>query len=178
MNQVEIELSKKKMVFALIGSLIFIILGIQFIVNPEKFVSPVFRSSEFILIAGICASLMFSYIAIIISKKLFDKKIGLIINQNGIVDNTSGMEIGLIEWNDITAIRIGQVKSTKFLLIDTDQPEKYLKKVNSFKARMMKLNTSMYGTPLSISSNSLKCNFDELENAVRMGFEKSKMPNS
>ena len=168
------------MILALLGSTLIFILGILFIFNPEKFVSAVFRNSIFIFLAGILACLFFGYISIIISKKLFDNKVGLTVNEKGIIDNTSGMEIGLIEWSDIIDIRTGQVKSTKFLLIDVTDSEKYLKKVNPFKARMMKLNSKMYGTPLSISSNSLKCSFDELEKTIKNQFEKNKtrVPNS
>lgn len=94
--------------------------------------------------------------------KLFDNKPGLIINEQGILDNSSAVSGNLIKWEDITGFEIEQVKSTKFLLIFVKNPEFYLERVNMFKRFWMSSNEKFYGTPLSISSNSLKCNFDEL----------------
>jgi len=58
------------------------------------------------------------------------------------------------------------------LLIDTINPEKYLTEGNSFRVRIMKLNMQMYGTPFFLTSNSLKINFDKLENILLEALEK------
>ncbi len=65
--------------------------------------------------------------------------------------------------------------STKFLLIGVENPEKYIGKAKSgIKARLMKTNMKMYGTPLSITSNTLKYDFNELEKLIQTEFEKNK----
>ena len=105
--------------------------------------------------------------------KLFDKKIGLIIDSDGITDNSNASSIGLIEWNDITEIRTKQIMSTKFLLIDIVKPEKYIGKAkNGMQAKLMKANMNMYETPLSITSNTLKYNFGELEKLIHTEFKR------
>ena len=113
---------------------------------------------------GILGILFFSATGILGFKKLFDKKVGLIIDSNGITDNSNASSVGLIEWNDITDIITKQVMSTKFLLINVANPEKYIEKAKSgMKTKLMRSNMKIYGTPLSITSNTLKYDFGELE---------------
>lgn len=126
-------------------------------------------------IMGIIGILFFGATGIYGLSKLFDFKTGLKIDSKGITDNTNATSIGLIEWKDITGIRTEQVVSTKFLLIDVNNPEKYIKKAkNRAQKKLMKANMSQYYTPITITSNSLNYNFKRLENLVLTEFKKNK----
>lgn len=179
MNKIEIPLSKTKISLLLIGAMIFVILGVRFIVTPDKFISTIFRNPQTIRIGGIAAVLFFGAAGAYGLRKLFDKTIGLTIDENGITDNSNASSVGLIEWSDIVKIKTEQVMSTRFLLIFISNPDKYLKRVNGFKRKLMKGNMKMYGTPLSITSNTLKYNFDDLEKMIKVKLieQKEKMPN-
>ena len=108
-------------------------------------------------------------------RKLSDKKPGLIIDKNGITDNSNASSIGLIEWSDISEIKTSQVMSTKFIMIEVINPEKYIEKAkNGMKAKLMRANMKMYGTPLSITSNTLNYNFEELEKLIETEFRRNK----
>lgn len=170
---IEIQLSKTKILLLLIGSAVFVVLGLLFIMNPEQFKSSLFRNPETIRIAGIAAVAFFGLCLVFIAKKLFDNKVGLTIDQNGIRDNSNATSVGLIEWADIKNIGTVQVASTKILLLETDNPEKYIERAkNGIAKRAMKANHKMYGSPLSIISNSLKIKYDDLEKLIREEFEK------
>jgi len=52
MNETKIPLSKTKLVIAFIGSVIFVVLGVTFVLNPENYNSFVFRSEEMIVVVG------------------------------------------------------------------------------------------------------------------------------
>lgn len=109
------------------------------------------------------------------NKKLFDKKAGIIIDSNGIMDNSSATSVGLIKWNDITGIKIKRVITTKFLLISVSNPEEYIAKSKSkMTSKLMRQNMKISGTPINITSSALKYNFKELEKIVRAEFEKNK----
>ncbi|MCW1148556.1 STM3941 family protein [Flavobacterium lacisediminis] len=178
MNEIKIPLSKTKLIFAFIGSVIFILLGREFILKPDKYVSPIMRSPELIAIVGYASVIFFGLCLIYIFYKAFDKKPGLIVNRNGITDNSNFASAGLIEWSEIIGIRTQQVMSTKFILIDVSNPEKFIQKSSKFKASIMKANLKMYGTPLSITSNSLRYNFEEMERLLKTEFDKySSTPN-
>ena len=105
---------------------------------------------------GITSALFFNATGIFGIRKMFGKTNGLTIDENGIFDNTSASSVGLIKWADITAIKTEQVASTKFQLIYTSNPDFYFDKVKGFKRELMEGNNRMYGTPLSITSNTLE----------------------
>ncbi|MBF6640197.1 hypothetical protein IVB69_01765 [Flavobacterium sp. J49] len=172
MSEIRIALSKRKLIFAFIGSIIFVALGIQFILKPESYVSFSHRNFELIRIVGYASLIFFGLCLIYIIFKAFDKKPGLVVNENGITDNSNFTSVGLIEWSEIIGIRTEQVMSTKFILIDVLSPEKFIQNSPKFKATLMKSNLKMYGTPLSITSNSLSYNFNELEKLLKTEFDK------
>lgn len=108
-------------------------------------------SPETVRIMGVLGIVLFGAAGVFGIKKLFDKKVGLIIDENGITDNSSALSIGLIEWKDINGIELTQVNSIKFLRIGFKNPEKYISKAkNGIKAKLMKINMNMYGSPIYI----------------------------
>jgi hypothetical protein len=179
MTKVEIQLSKTKMSLMLLGSIAFVISGILFIITPETFISFIHPNPNTIRLAGIAAVLFFGATSIYGAKKLFDKSLGLTIDDNGINDNSNASSVGLIDWEDIIKIQTKQVKSTRFLLIFISNPNKYYDRVGGLKRKLMKANMRMYGTPLSIVSNTLKCNFNDLEKLISDGLNEhhARLPN-
>jgi hypothetical protein len=173
-DEIIISLSRNKILLIFLGCLIFVVFGIWFLNDPEKFANGSYRprSSEFIQIVGIVAVVFFGICGIFSFKKLFDKKDGLIINQKGITDNSSGTSIGLIKWSDIIGIGIAQVHSQKFIMLEVSNPEYYIGlKKNKIGKMAMRANYDKFGSPISISANSLKTNFSELKALIENRFE-------
>lgn len=172
---IEIPLSKGKMFLTFIGALAFIAIGIWFLVKPPQISNPIFGNPTLILISGLASILFFGIVAIVILRKFFDKKPGLTISDEGIIDNSSGNSEGIIPWSDITDIEVGQVMSQKFLMIIVKNPQEYINKAkNSLKKNGMKMNYKSYGSPIAISSNTLKMNFQELQDLLNEKFIQNK----
>jgi len=176
MNKIEIPLSKKKLLLGIGGSILFVVLGIYLLTtmaDQQTRFNPTMVKG-----VGIASILFFGATGIYGIKKMFDKTIGLTIDENGIFDNTNASSVGLIKWTDITEIKTEQVASTKFLLIYTENPDFYLDKVKGFKRKLMEGNKRMYGTPLSITSNTLKYNFNDLEKIIndRLNEQRNRKP--
>jgi len=174
-NEIKIPLSKNKIILLFLGAMMFVILGIWFTIDPEEFSNTVYRprSAELVRIVGVVSTAFFGVCGVFIFKKLFDKKHGLIIDKNGIIDNSNGTSIGLIKWSDIVGIRIEQVHSQKFIMIDVSNPEYYIELKKSRIGKMaMKANFNRYGSPISITANSLKTNFSELKEIIYNEYEK------
>lgn len=166
-EKIEIPFSKQKMLMTLLGSIAFVGLGIWFLINPPKISNPIFVNPTLIFIVGLTSVLFFGLAAVTIFRKFSDKKPGLIISRHGITDNSSGVSAGLIPWTDIQEIKISQVMSQKFLMFIVSNPQDYLDKVtNPLKRIAMKMNYKTYGSPISISSNALRTNFNELQNLL------------
>lgn len=89
---------------------------------------------------------------------------GVILDENGIYDNSGGLSVGLIDWTDVQDIREIEVSSQKIMMIDVSQPEKYIQRAGSKLAKMtMGINSRSYGSPISISANSLRISNDDLK---------------
>jgi len=154
MNQerIEIKLSKTKGVLTFLGSVAFVLVSIwliSFADNQHRY------SQTFVKGAGYVGLIFFGLCGLYIFYKLFDTKPGLVIDDKGILDNSSAASGHIIKWDRIVGLRIGQVKSTKFILIDIVDPEQFLNEVSGMTKTLMWGTYKMYGTPPSISSSTL-----------------------
>jgi len=178
MTEIKIPLSKKKNLLMLLGAAIFVVLGVLFVVRPENFTSQFHQNIALIRLVGMLSVVFFGACAIYGMIKIFDKKYGLIIDREGIIDNTNASSIGLINWADILSIETQNVMSTRFLLIFIKNPENYLNRAKGLKRKLLYANMKMYGTPLSIISNSIKFNFDDLEDLIKANLNEYQKTNS
>jgi hypothetical protein len=174
-NQIEIPLNKKKLYLMLFGSIIFVCIGTWLVVSPPKSNHPIFGNPIIILTSGISAIIFFGYIAFSLFKKLPDNKPGLIINSEGVIDNSSGVSAGIVLWKDITEITTSNVMNQKFLMLIVKNPEEYINRQNGIvKRKAMEMNYKSYGSPISISANTLNTNFEELYELLQIKFTENK----
>jgi hypothetical protein len=68
-EQIEIQLSKTKMMLTFFGSLLFVVLGLWFLINTPKSTHWLFGNPIVIFIAGIASVLFFGLVAVIIFRK-------------------------------------------------------------------------------------------------------------
>ena len=166
-DKIEIPLSKTKIFLHLFGSIIFVALFIFIIAELQP--------SFFIEVVGYCGIVFFGFGGLVLIRKLFDHRPGLIIDQNGITDNTNYTSVGRIEWKDIVGLDTYQVESTKMIIVYIENPEEYIKRAkSSLAAKSMRMSQSMTGSPLSINSGPLKISHDELERLLWKELEKRK----
>jgi hypothetical protein len=167
-EKIEIQISKGKSLLILFGAIGFVIAGIYFVLNPPHDYDPLF-----IRIIGIVAIVFFGFGIIVALRSLFNKKVGLVIDNNGIMDNCSGIPAGNIPWEKIIEIKDIKIKSQRIFLIIVKNPEEYIEtQQNPFLRQMAEANYKIYETPISISANMLKCNFNELRNILQEQFKK------
>jgi len=119
---------------------------------------------------GCIGIIFFGLAGIVIAYKLFDKEPGLIIDTDGIYDNASLASGHWIKWDRIKGLRFEQVVSTRFILIDIENPEEFMAGVHGIKKKLMLSTYKVYGTPISIASSSLVCDFDELFRVIEERF--------
>ncbi len=174
-NKIEIQTSKVKTSLLLIGSIVFVVFGLLFLLAPESYISPVFENLTIIRVVGIASLLFFGAAALLSFKKLFDNTPGLIIDKNGITDHTNAASVGLINWADITEIKTRQIMSNKSILIFTANPDEYVNRAYGFKKMLLKGNMKTNGTPLALNSSTLKLNFDKLEKIITESYLEHKV---
>lgn len=166
-DQIEIPLSKKKMMLLLLCGLVLVLLGVLFMIYPNNFTSIIIRSTTVIFIVGLVCVLFFGFIVALLVPKFLDKSMGLIINDQGIIDNSSSVSPGLILWTDIKEIKVHKVASQKFLMLALKNPQDYINnETNCFKRKAMQKNYNRYGSPIHISSIGLKISSKDLQNLL------------
>ena len=169
-DTLKIPLSKGKLVLLLAGALWFVILGLWFIKEPE-----IFRKGVALIITiGYAAVIFFGICAILIFRKLFDTKAGIILDDKGIHDNSSGVSAGFIPWGDITNINTIEVSRQKLIMIEVNNPDEYINRQTNYIAKKAAaINHKMYGSPISITATSLKYSFDDLYYTLRKRWQQN-----
>lgn len=170
-NQIEIQLSKSKLTLMALGCLAFVIVGICFIVDPTKYESFIMRSPTFIFIAGLLSILFFGFTGLFFLKKLQDRLPGLVISEEGIMDNSSGVSAGFIPWCDIITIKETKIVNQKYINIVVKNPQMYInRQKNALKRKAMQVNYKTWGTAIGITVNGLKINYDDLKLLIEKKF--------
>ncbi|MEL1245827.1 STM3941 family protein [Flavobacterium sp. DGU11] len=172
---VVIQLSKGKLALLLIGSIIFVIIGVWILVSGPVSSNVLLDNPIVKYGAGIASILFFGFIAVAYIVKLFDTRPGLIIDEKGITDNASGVSAGFIPWGDVRHIYTTQVMNQKFIMIGVNNPEDYINRQAKFlKKKAMNYNFKNYGSPISITPNGLKMDFENLLSALNTKWEENK----
>ncbi|MFC0515196.1 STM3941 family protein [Mucilaginibacter angelicae] len=158
---IEISLSKTKIIKGLLGSVAFVAIGLWILICQPHIGNPVFDNILVKYGASTACIIFFGFTTFFFLKKMSDKKPGLIINNEGIYDNSS---VGLIPWSDITRFSISSVMNQQFLVIGLKDPEQYITaQTNLFKKKSFDFNYKNYGSPLAISASTFEYNLYELK---------------
>ena len=128
----------------------------------------------FYKVVGLFSIMFFGYAALSSLLKIFDTSPGLIIDEHGIYDNSSGNKAGMIPWNDISGISSSSAGMQKYITINVFQPERYIRKMNFPKNIFATLNNVFFESPIHISSSTLQISFDELTQLINESYEKYK----
>lgn len=103
---------------------------------------------------------------IISIQRIISNKPGILINEQGIIDYFGVTNGILINWSDIIKIIKRNTFQNRFILIFVKNPDEYLDNSNRLNKFFMKMNRISHKTPLSLTTNWLKCDFDELYSII------------
>jgi hypothetical protein len=167
-DYIEIKLNKKKLFKFFIIVLVFFILCVLFMLYPETFTSVLYGSKYIIFVIGVLGALSSGLFLCLLAFKLFSNKIGLLIDNKGIVNNTDYVNIGLIEWEDILELKIKEFGKGKYLLLNLKNEKIYLNNTkNYFFKLLLYYNRLQYNTIVHINYKFLDCTFEELEDIIK-----------
>ncbi|MFD2918453.1 STM3941 family protein [Terrimonas rubra] len=168
-----IALSKTKLIRNTLFTLLFFIAGLLFIIKPFWFIRS--DDSLIIVIIGYILLVLAGLGLLVYLIKLSDKKPALIIDEEGITDNSSGVAAGKILWSDIKKISVEWVSGQQLIMVEVKNPQLYIKaQKNPLKKSMMTLNYSLYKTPIHITTIGMNVKFEDLYKAVENGFQNYK----
>src|SRR5690606_21112602 len=111
-KNITFKLNKLKLFFVTLGSLVFVLAGVRMLyASGLKFNLDTFLPQTF----GIVAIIFFGMTGVFGFIKLFDTNPGLIINHEGIYDNSTAIGGKLIYWKDIKCYDLSIVNRNSFL---------------------------------------------------------------
>lgn len=159
-----VKLSKFKNTLLALGSCAFVALGIwmAFLSDAEIESQRRYNNSLIVHSVGWAAAIFAGMCGLIGVRKLLDHKPGLILSSAGLTDNSSGLSAGFIPWHEIAGFAVYAVRKQKLLVVLLIDPEKYLNTGNVLRRNLNRINHRMAGSPIFITSNSLRLRFDDL----------------
>lgn len=161
MQKTEIYSSKKKALLMFLLSIIFVILGIWMILEAENIKTPFLQNPLLIRIVGISSVLFFGYALFVTAKQLFQKKLMLIFDENGI--NLKPPTNRIIKWKDITYFSEIKINSVKIIIIHVKNPKEYIdNESNKIHKKLMNYNLNNYGSPFTITVSTMDISYNEL----------------
>lgn len=167
-DETVIELSKTKMILLLLAACAFGAAGAWLLTLDAAEIrsdrSFTFFFKEPLIAYGLgVLSLLFSVAGgVIVVRKLFDKKPGLVLNSSGVFDNASVAAAGLIPWSDVVGSEVIDIQGQKMLIVHVSDPRKYVERGGALRRALNRAGHKMGPGPVAIPSNMLKIDFPDL----------------
>ena len=170
-DETTIPLGRAKLFLLIVGSIAFVAIGFWMFNLPDAEIRP---DHDPLFVHGIALLCMifFGLCGLYAIRKLFDKRPGIRFTKEGIIDHSSGVAMGLIPWSDITGFKVHKMHSTRFLVVQLADPQKYVAKGSIVRQKVNQASMSMCGSPVTLNSNSLEISFDELEKLCETYFSR------
>lgn len=150
---VVIPLSRTKILLLSLASALFVIGGIWLISTAGERAGV----DQYIhIVAGTAGVAFFGLCYIYLTAKLLDRRPGLVIDSEGIIDNSGGVSAGRIDWHDVQGFSQLRIHSQVLITIHVADPIKYINRGNVLRRWLMRLNLRYYGSPIHIFANSLQ----------------------
>ena len=172
LSPIVVPISKSKLLTKLYGCGIFVVLGLIFVIVAFSFRH--IAEIIFVFCGGLLSIGFFGTIGIFLFRKLSDNKPGIIIDENGITDNGSGVAAGFVPWSDVVNISTSAVMSSQFIMIHVSNPEFYINRNSGMKKRAMSMNYRMYGSPISLTNAGMEISFNDLNRFINDYYYRSR----
>lgn len=110
--------------------------------------------------AAAFSGVLFAIMSIVLFRWAMSPGARVVLDEYGIEDRTIG--VGLIEWQDISGVSIGQVKGIVSINLHVKNEDEYLERLNPFRRYFAKLGVRMGYSAITIGIQGLKITPEEL----------------
>lgn len=164
----EIYVSPLKTILLLTGSLVFVVLGLIYLLQPERLVTGRVQSESIIQLVGLLSVVFFGLAFVFGIKQLLTRKPGLIFDSTGISINQGIGFKGTLEWNKIAGYSEVVIKKQPIIMLHLENPESIIQAQKSkFRKMLMQFSLSSFGSPVSITATGMQISYPELLNLVK-----------
>ena len=110
-------------------------------------------------LAGIC---FFGLAGGWILSRFFSHRISLILDRDGLVDNSSALPAGRIPWDQITRVGISTIQNQRFLGIDVRDRTILASSTSAFHRWVDETNVALVGFPVNVPSTTIDRKLEDL----------------
>ncbi|WP_054957251.1 STM3941 family protein [Paenibacillus dakarensis] len=156
----------------LVMSVIFVIIGALL---TYAGLSSSDKDSNWIAVIGIISMIFFGFGMFYFISRMINKKPSLIVNDEGITDQSSYIEAGVIPWGEIKNIELYSYINQRMIGIQLHHPEKFMSKQKGFKKLLMRANQGLVNTPINIAESGLPISIDQLYLIIMQKWNRTKV---
>jgi hypothetical protein len=162
-NELVIPASRLKLAGILLGALAFVALGALMIYLE-------FREDWFAVFIGFACVAFFGAVAVSVTHKMVSAGPAVIINSRGITDNSSGVSVGFVAWDDIAEVRAYTFQNQTFLGIVPKDLDKVLATLPGWKRKAIRANLALGAAPMNIPQIVLGVKVSDLVREIETRF--------
>ena len=96
---------------------------------------------------------------------------GLVVDDTGFDDHSSGVAVGRVPWADVTSMSEWSAFGRSSVVVTVRDPEVYLARLGRLARLAATANRRLVGSPVTVASSGLKTSFASLSTLLREGFE-------
>jgi hypothetical protein len=160
---ISFEYNKKRIWFGLMFFVLFNVIGIWLIVEPEIFIRNFLMKEEHIKLIGVLLSLYSLFMLCSFILLLFNKKEAFVVSDNYLIDNSRYESIGKIYFNEIHKIKRIKKNSLKIVLKESVFK---IRKLNILQKILLMINNWNCKNNIIVSSALMNCEIDTLESTI------------
>jgi hypothetical protein len=164
MDRLEVPLDRGKLLGQCLGALAFVALGVFFIREPG-------RQGVWAQLMGSVAVAFFGAVGAAVLFRLLKPGPAIVIDDDGILDDASGVSLGRIRWDQVGEIREYRVDDQAFLGIRLKDLDALIAQQPFWKRRIIRANLRMGAAAVNIPQASLGIELS----ALRREMEQRKM---
>ncbi|UVI30804.1 STM3941 family protein [Paenibacillus spongiae] len=161
--------SPRKLLGLCAASIIFVLIGggmIAISLSEED-------SSVPILVIGLISILFFGLCLIYVLYRLLNKKPSIVLDDQGIMDDSSYIGGGLLRWDQIEEIMLYDFMGQRFIGLKLVDTQAFLTQQSGLKKVLIKLNRGMVKAPVNISQQGVTMPLGELYVQMMERWERS-----
>jgi hypothetical protein len=155
MDRFEVPLDRMKLLGLCLGALAFVALGVFLIRVPT-------RQGLMAQIVGAGAVAFFGAVGVAVLFRLLKPGPAIVIDDDGILDDASGVSLGRIRWDQVGAIEEYRVNDQAFLGIMLKDLDALIARQPFWKRRIIRANLRMGAAAVNIPQASLGITLSDL----------------
>lgn len=159
-----IRAPRRKLLLLLACSLLLVGASAWLIVGSPVWPLTIFPGGLGTLFFGLCGGWILS--------RLFSNRVSLILNREGLLDNSSAIPAGRIAWEQISRVGLFTVSSQRFLGIDVKDRAALASQTSAFGRWLNAENAGITGYPVNIPSTAIDRSIEDLQALIERYWKK------